>query len=80
MTSGSKGKVKVPAKPGTRSVVPVSQYDYELDVAFPQLKMFQPRNKLPTLAIVVGMMSYFNSMKKGMKGSKMSGPNVVSER
>ena len=77
VTSGGKGKVKVPAKPGTRSAVPVSQYDYELDVAFPELRMFQPRNKLPTLASVVGMMRYFSSLKKGMKGSKMSGPNVV---
>ena len=56
INTGGKSKVKEPIKPGTRSAVPVSQYDYDIDVAFPHLKMFQPRNKLPTIASVVGML------------------------
>ena len=71
--TGGKGKVKEPTKPGTRSAVPVSQYDYDIDVAFPEMKMFQPRNKLPTMASVVGMLRYYTSLQKGMKGSKASG-------
>ena len=71
--TGGKGKVKEPTKPGTRSAVPVSQYDYDIDVAFPEMKMFQPRNKLYSMDSVVGMLRYYTSLQKGMKGSKASG-------
>ena len=62
--TGGKGKVKEPTKPGTISAVPVSQYDCDIDVAFPEMKMFQPRNNLPTMASVVGMLRYYTSLHK----------------
>ena len=77
--SGAKAKKKEPNKQGTRSANPVSQYDYDLDIAFPELKMFQPRNKLPTMASVVGMLRHYSSLKKGMKAKSMSGNDAFKE-
>ena len=62
-TSNSGPFVKRKDKPATRSLVPVSDIEFDIDESFPQMKMFSPRNKLPTLASVVGMLRYRVSHK-----------------
>ena len=67
-------------RPATRTAAPVSDYDYELDVAFPMVRMFQPQNKLPTLSGVAGMLRYQHDLKKSNKGgSKKQGQTPARE-
>ena len=85
---GRKGEPDPPAvkktqpkasKPATRSVAPVSDQDYDLNVVFPEMKMFYPKNKLPTIASVVEMIRYYNTLSKGMKGKQMTGKKAFRE-
>ena len=54
-----------PSKPATRSAAPVADLDFDLNEAFPQMKMFHPGNKLPTIASVVGDDQAIQKPKQG---------------
>ena len=68
-----------PSKPATRSAAPVADLDFDLNEAFPQMKMFHPGNKLPTIASVVGMIRHYKSLSKGLKGKQMTGKVALRE-
>ena len=68
-----------PSKPATRSAAPVADLDFDLNEAFPQMKMFHPGNKLPTIASVVGMIRQYKSLSKGLKGKQMTGKVALRE-
>ena len=56
---------KSTTRPATRSAALMSGYDYDPDVAFPMARMCHPKNKLPNLASVVGMLKNLKKSRKG---------------
>ena len=59
---------KSTTRPATRSAALMSGYDYDPNVAFTMARMCQPKNKLPNLASFVGMLRFYQNLKKSRKG------------
>ena len=79
-THGKRGtpgpsRVSERSRAHTRSSGPV----FDLDLAFPKLKTFQPSTMLPTLASVVGMLRYHTDTR-GAGHTREKGVAEVAKR